>query len=166
VPDRVAPGHRIVLGIGNPDRGDGAAGRAVVRLLQGRTCDGVELLEQDGEVTALLACLEGSSTAFLVDACRSGAAAGTVQRFDVGKAPLPRVGFGLSSHGLGLAEALELARVLGRLPPNCIVYAIEGSAFEPGEPLSPCVAAAVAAVAARLQGEMQACVRADCAEAR
>jgi hydrogenase maturation protease len=146
--------RRVVVGIGNPDRGDDAAGRAVVRLLRDAPPDGVGLVEQGGEATALLACLEGASTAFLVDACSSGAPPGTVRRFDVGKEPLPQVVFGLSTHGIGLAEAIELARVLGKLPSNCVVYAIEGSAFEVGTPLSPAVAAAVAAVAARLRCEL------------
>ncbi len=152
--NRITHCRRIVIGIGNPDRGDDAAGRAVVRLLRDAPPDDVELVEQSGEATALLACLEGASTAFLVDACSSGAPAGTVQRFDVGKKPLPQAVFGLSTHGFGLAEAVELARALGQLPAKCIVYAVEGSAFEVGDPLSPSVAAAAAAVAARLRSEV------------
>lgn len=146
--------RRIVLGIGNSDRGDDAAGRAVVRLLRGTPPDGVELIEQDGEATALLTYLEGAATAFVVDACSSGAPPGTVQRFDVGTGPLPHATFGLSTHGFGLAEAIELARALGQLPPRCVVYAIEGSSFEAGAPLSASVAAAVATVAARLRTEI------------
>ena len=57
--------------------------------------------------------------------------------------PLPRGALGMSTHGFGLAEALELARALGQLPRRCIVYAIEGASFETGAPLSPEVAAAV-----------------------
>lgn len=155
MPNRITHGRRIVIGIGNPDRGDDAAGRAVVRLLRHTPREGVELEEQDGEATALLACLEGASTAFLVDACRSGAPAGTVQRFDVGKKPLPQAVYGLSTHGIGLAEAIEFARALGQLPSNCVVYAIEGSVFEVGSQLSPSVAAAVAAVAAQLRSEVK-----------
>ena len=94
------------------------------------------------------------TAAFLVDACASGAPAGTVRRFDVAETPLPAAAFGLSSHGLGLAEAIELARALGLLPPSCVVYAIEGQSFAIGAPLSPPVATAVAAVAARLRVEI------------
>jgi hydrogenase maturation protease len=154
VRDRITLCRRVVVGIGNPDRGDDAAGRAVVGLLRNKPPDGVDLLEQDGETTALLACLEGASTAFLVDACESGARAGTVQRFDVAEAPLPQAFFRLSTHGMGLAEAIELARALGQLPPRCVVYAIEGSVFEVGDPLSPSVATAIAAVAAQLRCEV------------
>ncbi len=60
----------------------------------------------------------------------------------------------MSSHGLGLAEAVELARALGQLPRSCVVYAIEGESFAVGAPLSPPVATAVADVAARLRVEI------------
>jgi len=145
---------RIVIGIGNPDRGDDAAGRMVARLLRRSLPDGVDLAELAGEATALLARLDGAGTAWLIDASASGAPAGTVRRFDVGDGPLPAASFGLSSHGFGLAEATELARALGQLPPRCIVYAIEGACFDAGAPLSPPVSAAVADVAARVIAEI------------
>lgn len=150
----MASPRRIVLGIGNPDRGDDAAGRAVARRLRGAPPAGVAVAEADGEATAVLAQLEGAETAFLVDACLSGAPAGTVHRVDVASAPLPPDTFGLSTHGLGLSEAVELARALGRLPATCVVYAIEGASFDPGAPLSPAVAEAVEAVAGRLLAEL------------
>jgi len=148
-------GRRLVLGIGNPERGDDASGRVVARLLRGKLPAGFEIVEVDGEATALLAQLEDAQEAFLVDACVSGAPAGTIRRFDVSAGPLPPGKFGLSTHSFGLKEALELARTLGSLPPRCIVYAIEGQSFELGEPLSPQVAAAATNVAARLRGELR-----------
>lgn len=146
--------RQIVLGIGNTDRGDDAAGRAVVRILQGRLPDDVEVTELDGEATALLARFEGAEAAFLVDACWSGAPAGTVRRLNVSVTQVPQGLFGVSTHGFGLADAVELARALAWLPPRCAVYAIEGASFQIGAPLSPAVAAAVADVAARLRTEI------------
>lgn len=148
------PFPRIVLGIGNPERGDDAAGRNVARLLRGMLPAEVEVAEHDGEATALLTRLDGAQAAFLVDACGSGAQVGTVRRFDVSMAPLPHGALGLSTHGFGPAEAIELARALGQLPPRCIVYAIEGASFEAGAPLSPPVATAVAQVAQRICAEI------------
>lgn len=149
------PSRRIVVGVGNADRGDDAAGRAVIERLRAMPCGDVEIAEVGGEPTALLAELAGAESAFLVDACTSGAAAGTVRRFDVGQTPLPERVFGLSTHGLGLAEALELARALGELPPRCVVYAIEGASFEMGTPLTPAVARAVDRVVERLYAELE-----------
>ena len=119
----------IVLGIGNPDRG-GRCGRASrCPLLRGVLPVDIEIAEHDAEATGLLSRLGDFPEAFLVDACASGAPCGTVQRFDVSTAPLPRGVSGLSTHGFGLAEVIELGRALGKLPPRCIVNAIEGCAF-------------------------------------
>lgn len=144
----------LVLGLGNPNRGDDAAGLAVAQALRGALPAAVEVAETDGEATGILAKLEGASAAFLVDACVSGAAAGTVHSFDVSRAPLPQGAFGLSTHGFGLHEALELARALEQLPPRCVVFAIEGAGFETGAPLSASAAAAVIEVARRLSAEL------------
>lgn len=146
--------RRIVIGIGNTDRGDDAAGRIVARLLRQTLPEEVEVIEQEGEATALLARLDGAAEAFLVDACFGGAPVGTVQRFDVAAAPLPNQAFGLSTHGFGLAEAVELARALDRLPPRCLVYAIEGKRFEAGAPMSPAVSAAVAELVRWMETEI------------
>jgi hydrogenase maturation protease len=146
--------RRIVIGIGNRDRGDDAAGCSVVKLLRDTLPPDIELAEHDGDVSALISRLDGVAAAFLVDACTSGTPPGTVHRFNVAAAPLPQATFGLSTHGLGLAAAVELARAIGGLPPQCIVYAIEGSSFEMGAPLSPAVAAAAKDVAVRLRAEL------------
>lgn len=145
--------RRIVIGIGNPRRGDDAVGHAVVRLLRGKLAD-AQLVEHDGEPLALAADISGAASVHLVDACTSGAPQGTVHRFDAAAAPLPQTGFRLSTHGLGLAEAIELARALGELPKRCIVYAIEGSCFAPGAPISPAVARAAEVLAERLYTEI------------
>jgi hydrogenase maturation protease len=144
----------VVIGIGNPDRGDDAAGRLVAERLRGTLSADVEIAETDGESTALLALLDGADFAILIDACVSGKEPGTVHRFDVGAGPLPEAKFNLSTHGLGLAEAVELARALGQLPPRTLVYAIEARAFVPGAPLTPTVAAAVSEATAQISAEL------------
>lgn len=136
----------MVIGVGNPDRGDDAVGRTVARMLRWILPNEVEVAQHRGEATDLATLIEGVAAAYLVDASAADTCAGTVRRFDVGAAPLPQRMFGLSTHGFGLAEAIELSRALGGLPPRCIVYAIEGKSFEVGAPLSPRVSAAVAVV--------------------
>lgn len=150
-----APASALVLGIGNPDRGDDGAGRAVAAALRAAAPAGVEVAEADGEATALIARMEGRERVILVDACVTGAAPGAIRRFDVSQAPLPAFNHGLSSHGLGLHHAIELARALGGLPRRCVVYAIEGASFETGAPLSPAVATAAAGLARALTEELQ-----------
>lgn len=112
------------------------------------------MLELSGEPTALLAVLEGAAAAILIDAASSGAPAGTVRRFDAAAGPLPAAAFTLSSHGIGLGEAIELARALGQLPARCVVFAIEGACFEAGAAVTPAVAAAAAEVARRVVEEI------------
>ncbi|MGB8649776.1 MAG: peptidase M52, partial [Mycobacteriales bacterium] len=47
------------------------------------------------------------------------------------------------THALGLAAAVELARVLDRLPRRLVVVGVEAADFAHGAPLSAPVAAAV-----------------------
>jgi hydrogenase maturation protease len=144
----------VVIGVGNPDRGDDGAGRETARRLRASGLEEATIVACDGEATALLAHFEGADAAILIDACVSGAAPGTVRRFDAAEAPLPSAAFGLSSHGLGLSEAIELARTLGALPPRCVVYAIEGQRFDVGAPLSDAAAAAIEEVVADIRRDL------------
>jgi hydrogenase maturation protease len=94
----------------------------------------------------------------------SGAAPGTIARLDAGDEPLPEtLRCGASTHAVTLAEALELARALERLPSRVIVYAVEGRDFTAGTGLSagvraalPDVTDAVLAEARRLRDELAA----------
>ena len=79
----------------------------------------------------------------MVDAAAAGVAPGTVHRFDAGAAPLPARSLRSSSHHFGVADAVELARSLDRLPARLTVYAIEGEDFGAGRELSPAVRRAV-----------------------
>jgi hydrogenase maturation protease len=143
-------GSMLIVGIGNPDRGDDAAGRAAAAGLKARGPKDLRVIESDGEATALLAWFSEADEVILIDAALSGATPGTVGRFDVNEAALPTGRFGISTHGFGLAEAIELARTLGCLPRRCVVYVIEGRSFALGERLSPEVEAAVEAVIATI----------------
>jgi hydrogenase maturation protease len=134
----------LVIGVGNADRGDDAAG-----LLAARRLGGIEL---EGDPSALLDLLDRVDEAVVIDAVRSGAAPGTVHRFEVGAEPVATLPRGASTHLIGLADALELARVLGRLPARATVHGIEGGRFALGDAMSPQVAAAVERVVAELGG--------------
>lgn len=132
-----------VIGVGNALRGDDAAGLAFARRLRDRLPDGIPVLECDGDVTRLLDALNGTRAAFLVDAVRSGAAPGSVHQLDASAGPLPSALFHYSTHALNIADAIELARALGTLPPRAVVYGIEGARFDAGAPLSSAVERAV-----------------------
>jgi hydrogenase maturation protease len=148
-----------VIGIGNALRSDDAAGLEVARLLEGTLPEGVELLEREGEPTSLIDSWEGAGAVWVVDAVSSGAEPGTVHRHDATEQALPAALFRTSTHHFGLAEAVELARALGRLPERTVVYGIEGASFQTGEMLSPEIEAAAARVADAVREEVIECTR-------
>jgi hydrogenase maturation protease len=135
----------LVAGVGNAMRRDDGAGLAVARRVRELGApDGVEVRAAEGEPVGLLELWDGRDAVVLVDAMRSGAAPGTVRRLDASAGPLPRWLRGsTSTHAVALAETVELARALGRLPPRVVVYAVEGERFDAGAGLSDGVAAAV-----------------------
>jgi hydrogenase maturation protease len=149
----------LVLGLGNPLRGDDAAGRCAVRGLLDLASPDIEIREHDGEAADLLARLAGRAAAVLIDCSLSGAPPGHVRRFDLAAGPPPADLRAVSSHGLGLAAALELARALGVLPPRCRVFTVEGESFAIGAPLTPAVAAGVTAMVACIRAELIALLR-------
>lgn len=148
---------RIVC-VGNRWRSDDAVGLEVARRLQGTLPAGVELSEREGEPTALIDAWEGAAVLWLVDAVSSGAEAGTIHRLDASERELPAELFRGSTHHVGLAEAVELARALDRLPRQTVVYGVEGGSFEVGDELTPAVAAAVERVAAAVREEVVECM--------
>jgi hydrogenase maturation protease len=142
-----------VLGIGNCDRGDDSVGRIVVRLLRGRVPTTVRVVECDGEATAVLAELQALRQVWVIDAAQSGAPPGTIHRIDCSVTDAGVPSGSVSSHGFGVAEAIGLARVLGTLPPLCIVYAIEAAQFTTGAAPSPAVTQAAHEVVERILAE-------------
>ncbi|WDT75607.1 MAG: hydrogenase maturation protease [Candidatus Manganitrophus sp.] len=144
----------FIIGIGNDYRRDDAAGRIVAQRFKMRAPPDVEIFEETGEGTALLEAWRGAEDVFLIDAVQSGAPPGTLHPIDVWTQPLPASLFRHSTHAFGIAEAVELARVLHQLPPRLIIYGIEGERFDAGVGLSPAVEKAVAEVEARLRQEI------------
>jgi len=136
---------RILIGIGNPNRGDDAAGWEVADRVSGweiiRSMAGsIELIDRWGPDDEVV----------IVDAMRSGRSPGDIARFDVRKRPLPSGHF-TSSHAFGPCELGELSRALGHLPASFTVIGIEVGSTECGEAMSPPVASAVNQVAEELQ---------------
>ena len=144
-----------VVGVGNEMRGDDAVGLAVVRALSGTVPEGVAVIECEGEPVSLLSAWEGHARAIVVDATQSDAEPGTIRRIVAADGPLPPALAGSSTHLLGLADAVELARALKRLPAATIVYGIEGASFDTGTGISEPVAAAAEKVAAAIRRELE-----------
>ncbi len=133
----------LLIGIGNPYRQDDGAGIMVVRRLRRLLPETVECLECTGDLTALLDAWRGYECVIIVDAMYSGRPAGEVVRLDASQQPLPANVRFSSTHAMGLNEMLALAHALNRVPPQLVLYGIEGQHFGEGESLSPEVAKAV-----------------------
>jgi hydrogenase maturation protease len=150
-------GAVVVIGVGNLLRGDDGAGLAVARRVRAA---GIVVIAYEGEPVGLIEAWSeaGAGAVVLVDAVSSGIApAGSVHRFDASSAALPAAwSRSTSTHALGVAEAIELARAVGRLPRFVVAIGIEGAAFELGAGLSPAVEAVVDEVAAVVAAEAPA----------
>ena len=145
----------LIQCLGNRLRGDDAAGPHVAELLRaGALPEGVEIREHWGEAGDLMDHWPDVERVVLVDAASSQATPGTLHAFDAHQAPVPRGLFHSSTHRFGVAEAVELARVLGRLPGEVRLYAIEGRSFALGADLSPEVAEAAEHLAERIRNDL------------
>jgi len=113
--------------------------------------DRVAVHTVEGDCVALLDRWAGTGMALIVDASRSRRQAGSIAELDASTSALPVSPTLRSSHAFGVAEAIELARALGTLPPRVFVYAIEGRSFAYGDGLTPAVAAAAGEVGRRIR---------------
>jgi hydrogenase maturation protease len=141
----------LVVGIGQRDRGDDAVGPAVVEKAAGQLPGEITVACQE-DPTALLDLLPGATLVVVADAIRSGQPPGTVQVLHAHDDALGAETGPASTHTLGLAEAIELARALDRLPDHLVIVGVEATQFRLGAPLSPPVAAAVDQAAQTIVG--------------
>jgi hydrogenase maturation protease len=139
--------RRIVIGVGNPSRGDDGVGLEVARRVRSRGSFQVPAGSYE-----LIDVWEGADDVVVVDAARSGSLAGTVHRFDAHDESLPGGILATSTHSIGVADAIEMARALGRLPERIVVYGIEVSDVTPGAGLTARVEHAVEVVVREIDG--------------
>lgn len=147
-----------VIGCGTPDAGDDAVGLLAVRAARERLASmGVEVLESASPLD-LVHLLEGADAAVVVDAVRApsgGRDPGELIRVEAAPGePLPaELRSSLSSHGLGLAEAVGLAAAFEPTP-RVVVLGIEAAEVAAGAGLSPAVAAALPRLVERVLAEV------------
>jgi hydrogenase maturation protease len=154
-------GRTVVLGLGNPLLRDDGVGLAVARelhrLLQASPVPGVDVLASARAGFELLDLLQGYTRAVLVDCLTPpDPAPGRVHRLrpdDVaGSARL------VDAHGLGIAQALDLAERLGiPMPARVEIFGVEAAdtrTFEEG--LTPAVQAAAGSLAREIHARLLA----------
>jgi len=100
----------LVAGIGSPHGAD-RLGWAVIEALRQRRLPSTAKLVACQLPTELTPLLLAHSRAIVVDAMLGDGPAGTIHEFRA--ADLPEAALRLSSHGVGLADAVQLASALG-----------------------------------------------------
>ncbi len=151
VPGRVAP-LPLVIGVGNRDRGDDGIGPLVADAVRAR-CDGRVIIHvAEGDLSDLPMRWEPDQDVIVIDATVSGRSPGEVTAVNALVDGLDVESGLLSSHGIGLAEAVELGRLLGRLPRSLVIFGIEARRFEHFEAVADEVAGAVSDLVERIIG--------------
>ncbi len=144
-----------ILGIGSPSGDDQAGWLTVDALRDAGVSDNdqvfIEKLDRPG--ANLIALLENAAWVIVVDATHSNSQIGRVQRF--GQEDWPDYQQGLSSHGLGVIDALKLACELGCLPAKLDLYGIEIGEVVPGEVPGRCIQAATRQLAYLIANDLQ-----------
>lgn len=135
----------IIVGIGNPYRGDDGAGWAVIEALE-KTLDQKYLRKSSGDVGELLEIFSSFSSIYLIDACLADASFGAWQRIDALQEIFIKEK-ATSTHGFSLSQTIHLAKTLQQLPKKLIIYAIAGSKYQMSRGLSSRVQKAILEVA-------------------
>ena len=125
-----------IIGIGNEDRHDDGLGMVIVRKLKDRVQQDVKIIEARLEAAELLDSWEDAEKVILIDAVNGLEKVGKIYRFLANKEPFPSEFSNYSTHTLSLNQVIELARNLNELPPELIIYGIQGKNFKVGRGLS------------------------------
>ena len=118
----------LVIGVGNRSRGDDAIGPRVIDELATREPP-ISTLVCEGDLADLALRWGPTSDVVIIDACRTGQPLGTVHRLEPEQL---RLQASWSTHGVGIADAIEVARLLHRLPRSLQVIGVEAKRFDYG----------------------------------
>jgi hydrogenase maturation protease len=135
----------LVVGYGNPSRGDDALGPELLRRAEALRAPGLEVLEDFQLQIELSLDLEGRTLVLFVDASESAAAPFEFRRLH------PVRDESWSSHALHPEAVLHVFQVVQRRePPPAYLLAVRGEVFDLGEPLSEVATRNLAAASAFL----------------
>ncbi len=145
----------LLIAVGNKFRRDDGVALEVAGRVRALALPDVEVIECAGDVMSLVDRWAGRDLVIIVDAVASGECPGTLHRRDLLTSPLPRHWFAASSHQLGLADGVELGRIMQRLPERMLFIGVEGENFGEGTGLSSEVEHAVPIVIEIMKAERE-----------
>ncbi len=145
----------LIVGLGNPLRGDDGVGVRVTQLLAERCLPGdLEVVDGGTQGLSLVNILEDRQRVIVVDAADMGRLPGEFVRFVLEEARLLGEEEGrFSVHGAGLHEALLLAQALGILPDQVVLFGVQPARVGWEVGLSPEVEAALPGLVAAVLRE-------------
>lgn len=145
----------LIIGLGNPLRGDDGVGVRAAQALAVRALpDDVEVIDGGTQGLGIVNLMEGRQRLILVDATDVGQVPGQFARFTLDEARLLGDDQHLSVHAAGLRDALLLARALKMLPQEVVIFGVQPATVEWGSALSPQVEAALPDLIAAVLAEV------------
>jgi hydrogenase maturation protease len=146
--------HTVIVGYGNPLRGDDGVGIRVAGLLaDAGLAQGVQVIACHQLNVELAPQIAEADRLILIDACASGEP-GTVCEEALTAAPIDGGRGEVTSplqHHVDARGLLAMAQVLYGHAPETRLFTVSGGSFEYGETLSPPVADAAAILAAQIR---------------
>lgn len=141
-----------IVGIGNTLLGDDGVGPRVVEMLAPHLADdpGIALIDGGTLGFALTGWLEDADCLIVVDAAKHGREPGELAVFEDEAMDAFIARRGRSVHEVGLADALDMARLGGRMPARRILIGIEPENVDWADELSPPVAQAAEVAVSRI----------------
>jgi hydrogenase maturation protease len=134
----------LVIGLGNPLRGDDGVGVRVAQALAAQTLpDDVEVVDGGTPGLGIVNLMEGRQRVILVDAADVGKSPGQFVRFTLDEVCLLGDHQHLSVHAAGVRDALLLAQALKVLPDEVVIFGVQPVNLAWEETLSPQVEAAL-----------------------
>jgi hydrogenase maturation protease len=153
-----------IVGIGNEFRGDDSVAISVLRNLRNSIPAEVKTVELAGDQSNLIELMSDTESLIIVDAVSSPAPAGTIFQINASKESFPGDFFTVSTHSIDLAQAIELARIMRRLPELVLIYGIVGKVFSFTTSLSRQVKDSAEAVRTKILNDVDRILRSESAE--
>jgi hydrogenase maturation protease len=141
----------VVIGLGNPLRGDDGVGVRVVQALAEQALPSeTEVVDGGTQGLGLVTLLEGRQRAILVDAAQVGREPGQFVRFTLDEANLLGDNPSMAIHEAGLRDVLILAEALKVLPNQVVIFGVQPASIEwdnaLSDPVEACLPSLVRAV--------------------
>jgi hydrogenase maturation protease len=150
----------ILIGVGNRDRGDDAAGPMVCDRVQAQLGAGaIRTFVCEGSILDLALHWEHDDHVIIVDAMQPGAEPGRIVTVDATVEALPTPG-AVSTHEIDVTVAIELARAIGRMPERLVLIGIEAAQSDwaslPSAPVDAAIDAVVRTIVDKVGGDQPA----------